>query len=52
MILWSLNSASYQRSEKPVKRPSWRVLLKLNSTMNSSGVYKKAYPSTSQKRPK
>ncbi len=39
-ILLSRVSASYQRSEKPVKFASCRVLLKLNTIMKNSGRYR------------
>ena len=37
-ILLSRVSASYHRSEKPVKRASCRVLLNENTIMNTSGM--------------
>jgi hypothetical protein len=39
-ILLSFAKASYHRSENPVKRASWRVLLKEKSTMNIKGAYR------------
>ena len=39
-ILVSRVSASYQRSEKPVKTASCRVLLNENTIMKNSGRYK------------
>jgi hypothetical protein len=39
-ILLSFANASYHRSENPVKRASWRVLLNEKSTMNIKGAYK------------